>query len=285
MRKQKQRTPKINTVFVGFIVLGLFVLFFIFSQLQQSILFNHRDRINLVIYDKNPIMYSIGTVDNVHYKMEFDPQTSLIIPGGYGTYKMKSMGELARLDNKPVIIQKAFSSLMSSTIHFYFYNKPNSNDRDSIFTKIMFYQSNVSLLNRLLLAAMVSQKRQSDFSLIRIDTDTPPDTSIEENLFNLYQGYFYQNDLRAENRNIQLVYHTRSSISTISRILEGDGMRVVDISYHDEVGKGCTVLSNSKAPSTEHYFAVQYKCIIKHGDTGGQDMVIELGSDIEKEWE
>lgn len=286
MRKRKKVPYKFNKISVGYLVLVLLIVFFIAQQLQQSILFNHKDRINILFYDSNPVMYSIGTVDNVHYKLEFDPQTTMLIPGGYGSYKLKSLGELAHLDNKPSIIQKGFSSLMSSTVHFYFYKNPNTKDRENDFSKIMFYQSNVSMLNRIILGFIISQKKQSDFSLIRIDNkDAILDTSLEDSLLNKFQGYFYQNDLRAENKNVQLIFHTRSSINTLSRVIEGDGIRVVDLTYHDEIGKRCTITTNSNAPSTEHYFSSLFRCIIKRGDTGGQDMIIELGSDIEQEWE
>lgn len=282
-RKSKKKIYQFNKVSVGFIVLFLLILFFIIQQLQQSILFNHKDRINIIIYDAEPILYSLGTQDDVHYKGVFDPQISFIIPGGYGNYQIKSLDELSRLEKKPKMIQQAFSSLISASIDYYYYPS-NQKDLSWSNTKLIKYRTNANIIDKILIYFMISNKKSSDFSPINFNRLSYNSKTIEEYFFKEYQGYFYQNDLRTENKNVQLIFHTRSSINTLSRMIEGDGVRIVDLAYHDKIGKGCTIITNSLAPATKHYFASLYGCIIEKGDTEGQDMSIELGSDIEREW-
>ncbi|HLL60578.1 MAG TPA: hypothetical protein VK338_02585 [Candidatus Nitrosocosmicus sp.] len=287
MRRRRTSTPTSshrNYLKFGFVIITIFFGLLFLHQLRNSLFFSKRDRLNIIIYDRSPTFYSYGMVDKVHYRGVFDSEMTVLIPGGYGKYKIKSLGELARLEKNPKLVSKAFSSLTSTSIDYYFYPK-SFKSVHAKFT-LLTYASNANFLDRVFISLISFNKKTNDFSLINFNTFSyTKKNTIEEHFFKKYQGYFYQKNLREENKNIQIVYNNHSSISTISRILEGEGIRVVDLSYSENINKGCKIIRNKKSEYTEKYLNLHFNCIISTGDTGGQDMIVELGSEVEKEWE
>lgn len=271
------------------IVVGiLFCFFLIFAELKQSVLFSSRDRINVIIYDAKPTFYSIGKQDNVHYKGEFDSEISIVIPGGYGNYSIKALGELARIEKKPQLIQKSFSSLSASMVDYYFYSPdPNKSSKEPSFFKLLQYKSNASILDRFFLSFFLLNKKPSDYSLLTFENTKRVGETIEDIYFKKYQGYFYQKTYRQENKNTQIVYSDETSAKIISHILEGEGIRVVDLSYEEKVPDTCQIITNQRGNNSQtvKYISSHFKCIIKLGETGGQDLIVKLGKEVQQAWE
>lgn len=166
-------------------MLLLFFLFYLLAHIaviiNQSLFFTKPDRVNIVFYSKKPTFVSLGIVDNINYIGFFDPELLVRIPGGYGRYKIGAIGRFAEIEKKPVIMQRAFSSIVSGYVDYYFYPKQSEIffegfDFDKKFTTPRLsilsvvwpskLQTNATFLNRLYIYLALLNKQRSDFALI-----------------------------------------------------------------------------------------------------------------------
>src|SRR3990167_3532513 len=108
-----------------YIILVLFVggyLSFKFAQIfGDSLFFKNKDRINMVIYGQQSALYSIDTNESRHYVLYFPPDLKMQVPGGYGNYRVGSLGKLAKLDGNPDIYRKTFALATTAFVDYYFY--------------------------------------------------------------------------------------------------------------------------------------------------------------------
>jgi hypothetical protein len=227
---------------------------------------------------------SLGLDDGVNYKLEFDNNLSVIVPGGYGTYKVSAIHKLATLEKKPQLTQHVFSSLTSTYVNYYFYSDQEK-DKLSLSDIFMAHDTNAGFLDRTALFFMLFNKRASDF--VFLSTDLKGDDAHYEDIFyKKYSGYFYKKPLRDERLSAKIIYSTASSGHILSRIIEGEGIHIVDLSYSDFIHNDCIVTKNTETVlETEKFLHSKFGCIIKKGDTDGQDIIIDLGQNLEKIWE
>ena len=68
-------------------------------------------------------------------------------------------------------------------------------------------------------------------------------------------------------------------------MIEGEGIRVVDLSSQDKSIKGCQLITNKEISVTKTYqrLADFFKCRTQIGETIVSDIILELGS-LEKGW-
>jgi hypothetical protein len=105
--------------------------------------------------------------------------------------------------------------------------------------------------------------------------------------FKNYQGLFYKKTYRQENLTVQIFYTKKYNVADlISQILEGEGIRVVDISNKEsDLKKGCRVYYSSKNKSqTVLDIGRFFDCFLEKKETPISDIIIILGS-LEKNWE
>src|SRR3989338_115708 len=115
------------------IVITFYVFYLIGKDLYSSAFFQRKDRINLVISQDQIAVYSLGLVDRVNYFIPFYPDLDVIIPGGYGFYRLGALAKLVSLEKNPDLFRKTYSMITSSFVDFYFYSSVSSDKIEIIF--------------------------------------------------------------------------------------------------------------------------------------------------------
>jgi hypothetical protein len=291
-------------IFVGF--LCLYAFFATFRSLRQSIILDSRDRVNIIFYGNTPVFLSFGLTDEVNYIMS--PSHNLLVqaPGGYGQYPAGSLGRLADIEQKPELIQRAFSSAISGFVDYYiapkknevYKNQDNSNSEPQ-FKKIELIkqlfspqsQSNMNFFDKIFISSVISKKRQSDFVVLKPveKTDEKENDSVafyEKGFQKKYKGFFFHQSLREEGLSLKLLYYSDSAAVVLSRIIEGEGIRVVDLAKLDEARKGRCFIQHNLAAKTKtvQFLSKQFNCSVEKGDVEGSDIIMVLGSELEEEW-
>jgi len=283
----------------GFLLLGVFATLVLLKLLTGSLFLKSSDRIQFVVYGQNTRLYSISPQGNVNYYVGYSPELKIEVPNGYRTYRIGALSKLTAYEKKPELLSKAFSLATSSFVTYYFYpssdeiyysNDINPNYKAPSFSEIMLYKSNARLLDRLYIYLHVLQASPSSFQnldlrlltkKIQLQTYLSADAFGEE-----YKGFFYNKTYRTERLNVQIKYTKNYDTAVaIGKILEGNGIRVVDISVSDSQPKKCT-LTTSKALESRTAEDIRsiFNCDLIKGRADTSDILFNLGS-VETEWE
>lgn len=267
--KEKKLTTKHYKLFLILIV-GGYVLVMCLRSLSTSLFFSPNSRITILYYGERPKILSIGRGEGVNYELYFEPDKRILVPGGYGSYKIGALGRLAEIEKKPELLTRAFSSVLSARVDY---------EESSIIRR--------SLLDTLYVRLLLLKQKKSDYiSLNTSYTDPVHREDFSEYSFQKkYKGFFYEKRLRSDGKNVSIVYKTYSSVKTLSRIIEGQGIRVVDVSYTPQPGKDCYIIDTAKTSTTSQYLATTFGCSVRPGLVNGADIQMVLGDRLEGEWE
>lgn len=290
MSKVKITIKKSKVVLVILLIVILFYLFF--KNISSSVFLKNKDRINVVFYSQNTSYFSLSNQD-VNYLIKFPPNLEVLVPGGYGSYKIGALGKLVSLEKKPEIFKRTFSSTTSTFVDLYFfptktqiYYEERSKSYFPSFLEILLSKSNANFFDRLFLTFKLFDRNQSNYRSISKLPLTKEDNKLifDKNQFNKdFQGSFYKKSFRSEKTTVQLIYEkSYSTAYLISQIIDGEGIRVVDLSQTDEKIKGCELITkktNFVADSLADFF----NCNIKVGETTISDIIIKIGN-LEKDW-
>jgi len=279
----------------------LVLLFILISQFISSAFFLTNDRINILFYSQIPVYFSFDKNAEVHYATSFQSEGRVAIPGGYGEYRLGGIGKLVMIEKNPDLLNKSFSRITGSMLNYYFY--PNTDTvyygiNDGIhlpsWTDIFLSNSNANIFDRVYVWFQFMGKRDTSFEEIRIKKIQSGDKILlsDATFAEQYLGFFYQKKLRKENKTVQILYGSSYVAATnISRIIDGEGMRVVDIdtSFKSEARSSkstCEVTENtgSSFSQTAVKIASFFHCDLLKGKGRVSDIVLELGS-IEEVWE
>ena len=279
-----------------FIFLLICLFYYLFKSVTSSVFLKGRDKINVVFYGEEARFYSLDR-KNVNYLLSFSNLVKVIVPGGYGQYKVGALGKLASLEKKPEIIGKTFSATTSSLVDLYFYQKKiivyheNLNLKKApTFKEIFLRNSNANFIDKLILFYIFSTNNKESFQIIDLDPFETKgnDSEFDYNSFyKKFQGSFFQRIYRNFDINVQIVY-TKSykTAQLIGQMIEGEGIRVVDLSNQDVSLRGCLLIADKNTTTTKAFerLADFFKCKTRIGETSVSDIILELG-DLEKEWE
>jgi hypothetical protein len=277
---------------IGVILVIIFRLFF------SSALFIKEDRINILIYSSEPIYFSLEKGGDVRYVTTFNADSRTEVPGGYGVYRMGAVGKLVTLEKNPELLKKTFSRITGSMIDYYFYPKSEAiyygsaeKTRLPSLKEIFLYQSNANFFDRLYIYFQFAGKHLADFEEIQINKIQTGDTVLlsDVTFARQYLGYFYHKSLREENKTVQILYlNSYAAAKNMSRIIDGEGMRVVDIdtNQNQKQNSPCIVEENTQKDYslTAREIASFFKCILTKGRGRVSDIVVEMGK-AENEWE
>ncbi len=281
-----------------FLIIFVYVIYIFIKNISNSLFFSSKDRINIIFYGDKTIFISLGLIDNVNYLGELDNNTEVLIPGGYSYYKIGSIGKLSEIEKKPEIIRKAFSSMHSLYIDYYFYpkntsvyNSKNIEDFSQLsLNKYLFTDliSDINFFDRVYLFFKISNMKVKDFSIIDYATFTDQNNKFDHEKFSKkYLGYFFEKEYRNERKNVQIIYKDNLKTAlTLSRILEGQGIRVVDLSNEKNTNKQCLIQKKTmmgKNKSVDFIFDL-LKCNIKEEVIDTYDIKLFLSEKEEKEW-
>ena len=281
---------------------NLFTLFFIcfffyylIKSITGSVFLKGRDKINVVFYGEKARFYSLDR-KNVNYLLTFSNLVKVIVPGGYGKYKVGAIGKLASLEKKPDIIKKTFSAMTSTLVDLYFYQKKTTiyYDNSSLkqtpaFMEIFLTDSNANLIDKFFLLYIFSTNNKENFQIIDLgpfESEGSNSTLDYDSFYKKFQGSFFQRTYRNYDINVQIVY-TKSykTAQLISQMIEGEGIRVVDLSNQGKNSRGCLLITDKNTSTTKTYQRLTdfFKCRTQIGETTVSDIILELG-DLEKEW-
>lgn len=292
MKKRKLKAVRKGTQRAFYVAAIVLVLVFLINSIATSLFFKRPDRINMVVYGEKTALYSWGKTDNINYFTYMYPDLKILVPGGYGYYRIGALGKLVSLEKKPDLFIKGFSAATSTFVNFYFFPKGSAiyygHEKEPFvflpsFNQLWFSASNSTLLDRLYLWSNFFLAKKTDF----INLESYPvksqqqDTLLdEETLGKRYQGFFYHKSYRTEKRTVQIIYtNSYESALTVSRIVEGTGIRVVDISKHDNQPGACIVHEGGeKFSSTAKDLSRFFHCKLKKSKTRVSDIILELGN-------
>ncbi len=294
MNKSKRR---MRIMHIGFFV---FVFTFILICIKQFILsafFSSRDRINVLFYSDKPIYYSLQKGGEIHYLTTFGADSRTDVPGGYGIYRIGALGKLISLEKQPDLLRRTFSRITGSMLDYYFYpasEKVYYGSQEEVamphFLSIFFSSSNASFFDRIFIWMQFVGKRSTSFEQVTIKkVQNNGKILLSDKTFqDQYIGFFYSKKLRAENRTVQILYpHSYDSAITASRIIDGEGMRVVDIDMDKKAESGPCVVTDS-APSafssTAQRISTFFGCRLERAQGSLSTIVVHLGEG-EKDWE
>jgi len=284
---------KRNSIIFIFVIVCL--LYYLFKFITSSVFLKGRDKINVVFYGERTYFYSLDR-KNVNYQLTFSNLIRVIVPGGYGKYKIGAIGKLASLEKKSDIIKKTFSAATSTLVDLYFYQKKttiyydnSSSKQTPTFMEIFFTNSNANLIDKLFLLGIFSTNNKENFQIIDLK---PFESEGNNNIFDYnsfyrkFQGSFFQRTYRNYDINVQIVY-TKSykTAQLISQMIEGEGIRVVDLSNQNKNRRGCLLITDKDTSTTKIYqrLADFFKCPLQIGATTVSDIILVLG-DLENEW-
>jgi hypothetical protein len=283
---------------IGIMMCVLVFTIILLRQLFESAFFIKEDRVNILFYSAQPIYYSLEKSGEVHYVTSFNADSRTAVPGGYGVYRMGALGKLIMLEKNPDLLKRTFSRITGSMLDYYFY--PQSEEiyygskesiRSPSFSNIFFMSSNANLFDRIYIYLQFVGKHNNDFEEIHIKKIQSGDSILlsDVTFARQYLGYFYHKTLRKENKTVQLLYKdSYTAAHSMSRVIDGEGIRVVDIDVLADTPKnaGCIVKENSEKrySRTAEEIALFFHCILIKGKGRVSDIVVELGK-IEGEWE
>jgi len=293
MSKVKSKSQNSKVIILIFLSICLF--YYLFKSITSSVFLKGRDKVNVVFYGEEARFYSLDR-KNVNYLLTFSNLVKVVVPGGYGEYKVGAVGKLASLEKKPDIIRKTFSAATSTLVDLYFYQKKttiyydNSNLKQTpSFMKIFLTNSNTNLVDKLFLFYIFSSNNKESFQIVDL---SPFESGGNNNIFDYdsfykkFQGSFFQKAYRNYDINVQITY-TKSykTAQLIGQMIEGEGIRVVDLSDQGNNLSKCLLVSNKEVSKSKTFLQLAdfFKCRTQIGETIVSDIILELG-DLEEEW-
>lgn len=281
---------------VGFLIVAVILTTSIFHGIQRTLFFSKKDRVNVVFYGKNTIYYSLGIHTEGDYAIAFPPDLKMQIPGGYGNYRIGALGKLVALEKKPKLFQNTFALATYSFVDNYFYTKS-----DEVYygnevavalpsAKLIWSSaSNASLLDKVYLILYFLNKKQQDFHIVNLYSEK---NKVGDEIFSADEfekritGYLFQQSYRNEQKSVQILYaDTYLNADRVAKVLQGNGIRVGDISQDGSLIRGCIITENTGTQSrTAKALIDVFQCQWKNGTTGFYDILFQLG-EREKEWE
>lgn len=305
--KSKNRVSKFFVIiFFGFLL--AYILFKFVSGFMSGDLLIFADRVNVVFYGSNSYLVSFGLQDRVNYIAGFSHDHRVIVPGGYGRYRIGSLGGLAGLPevkHDTDIVRRTFSSVISAYVDTDVYPKKTAIYDDTITSGDTFsrssavwslfdgnYVTNASFLNKLILVWLLVGTNESDF--VELSTNTAiekmgEEIFSEEGYLKKYRGFFYHKKYRDESQEVKILYTNYMSALHLSRIIEGQGIRVVDLDRSDGHHTGCILYTDphvqKKGNDTLLFLQRAFTCRVMTGKAQGANIILIPGRELEKKWE
>jgi len=281
---------------IGFLVVLVIIFTSVVNGLKKTLFFSHKDRVNLVFYGKQTTYFSLGINTEGDYAISFPADLKMPIPGGYGQYRVGALGKLVSLEKKPELFRNTFSFATFSFINDYFYTPSDDVYYGSDETiklpspkQIWEARSNAGLLDKLYLIFFFINKNMQDIHQITADSSTNSqgdDMFLADDFQKRITGYLFQQSYRNEQKSVQILYaNNYINADRVGKMIEGNGIRVGDISQDGSLVKGCIVKEDFNSPSRSGQALVQFfHCQWQRGKSDFYDILFQLGEE-EKEWE
>lgn len=305
MRKSSRRTHTTGSqrqlLYGVALLIFVYLLVVLVRGLLQSALLDKRDRINVVFYGQEAMLVSFGLTDNVHYIVSFPHEHKVSVPGGYGRYNVGALGKLASIEKDDDLMLRTFASMTSSYVDFYVYPKnsgvfedvENSNfdyNAQKLISQLNSgdYSTNATFVDKLYVSFLLSKRRTSDFIPLKgtANENKLKELEYSEKQFQKeYKGFFYHQSLREESKDVQIVYESYPGALTLTRVIEGQGIRIVDLSAaQDSIQQRCMVRYSDDTSKTATYLKNRFNCAIEKQDVENADIMLIMGEELTEEW-
>jgi len=293
-RIEKEVKKSLKTLVLSVILCLILILFII--QLYKSLFIKKPERINLLFLNQNPTLMSLSTVGESNYYFNLYPDLKLNVPGGYGDYRVGALVKLSQLENDSELISRAIEGSTFTFLNYYFFpnkvqtyfGKASSSEFDLNLKNIIFNKSNASFFDKVYLFIKIVGVQNHNFIKLNAfeKLNNNKDLVFDSERFSEeYNGLFFQHTYRDERKSVQILYtNNYNSADMIAKILENNGIRIVDISKTDKTDKNCRVFEKAKKYSiTSKNISTYLGCELVNNDTGISDIIIFLG-DKEELW-
>lgn len=267
---------KINAISI---VVGLGLLYLVFKNATGSVFLKNQGKVNLVFYGEKARLYTLDNQD-VDYIVTYAPESTILVPGGYGEYRVGALNKLVDLEKKPDLFRRAFSAAAGAFVDLYFYpsgvkifyGEETTDGIAPTLGEVFFSRSNANLLDRLLAFTNLTAQNKHAYKLI--------EPNIE------LQGVFYKKVYRKEALNVQIIY-TKSyeTAVLISKLLDGEGIRVVDLTQNDVGVKSCRLITRKDNFDSKIVQGLKnfFRCELLEGRPPVSDIILKLGG-LESDW-
>ena len=292
IRKKKNRRFKFFLWGV-IIFFSLFVVFILIKDFSRSLFLSNKERINVVFYGDWTYYFSLDREGEINYYLYFPADLKLTVPGGYGIYRVGGLRKLVSLEKKPDIFKKTFSLATSSFVDYYFFPKKieiyygfdkKNNLTLPTLAKLINYQSNANFFDRFYFFFFFLRTPLKNYLALPLVHDEKK-IFKEKEFFKKNQGYFYKKIFPQEDLNIQIVYHQSYQTALgLSSIMEGEGIKVNDLTKKEKISQKCLILENKKKNSgTAIALKNFFHCQIKKRETDLYDIIFILNNE-ENNW-
>jgi hypothetical protein len=281
---------------IGGALIGVVVFIILLRQFLTSAFFFDRDRIQIALYGETPSYFSLERGGSIHYVTTFTADSRTSVPGGYDVYRIGGIGKLVELEKKPAILQRTFSRITGSMTDFYFYPQQQVvyyGDKEEFHIptagEIFLLPSNANIFDRIYIWLQFIGKSKNSLDKIAIKKIQKADMVLlsDQTFARQFLGFFYQKTLREENKTVQIIYgKSYMAAKNASRIIDGEGIRVVDIDSMPSVNKPCEVVENTQSifSKTAKRLSSFFSCKLVSGKGRLSDIVLYLNN-TEKDWE
>lgn len=302
MRSRQSRESGIVMKWAGYVLGSALALYVIWAGVRNIRGSSYTpDRLNIVIYDQVPVLLSLGLSDKVNYVVTFSHEDKVYAPGGYGRYRVGALGKLAHLEQDADLVSRAFSSMISAHVDYSLVPRSSTVYEDlkgaqPDFTALTIakhvfsdmYTFDGGLIDKVYVLYKLASYRSSNFIQLAGTFKEDPDGDIifsEKRFQKKYRGFFYHKTLRDEAKNVQIEYSTYSAGAVLSRIIEGQGIRVVDLRATEKPVKTCEVLYQGlQKPLTVDYIAERFSCEARSGKVEGAEILIRMSANMDERW-
>lgn len=286
----------------GGILIGAVIVIILLRQFFASAFFFDRDRIQIAMYGETPAYFSLERGGAIHYVTTFAADSRTSVPGGYKEYRIGGLGRLVELEKKPALYRHTFSRITGSMTDFYFYPRTSTiyyGTREEYHiptvTELFTYASNANIFDRAYIWLQFVGKRKTALDEVKIKKIKQDDKVLlsDQTFAEQYLGFFYQKSLREENKTVQILYHTSySAARNVSRIIDGEGIRVVDIDTDNNTTsaqaskKVCHITEKGSGSysKTAYRLKAYFGCTLGRGEGRLSDIVLYLYK-TESDWE
>jgi len=294
---EQSRRIKIQSSKLLIILLIIFIGYLFFISSRNSLVFRKKDRLNIVFYGPKITFYSIGFDDGVNYFISYPSEVKTLVPGGFGYYRLGGLGKLITLEKQPELYKRSFSTINSNFIDLYFYpvknevyyNKEETQVSLPSLSQLATLNSNANIFDRIYVLFIFASRQKSQFlniSYLPVKKGANGEILDERIFSDRLIGYFYQKTYRNENKNVQIIYKdSEENARLIAKIIEGQGIRVVDFAYRNSKNTNCQIIINEKKVNrTAEGLRNFFNCPIVTGETSPYDIIFVLGQ-VERQWE
>lgn len=283
--KVKRRPLRLRLIWILMVLLG----YWLYRNISTSVFLHDKDKINIMFYSRVPRLYSLDR-RGLDYYISFPAEAEILVPGGYGYYRVGAINKLATLEKKPDIIRKSFSRALSSMVDIYFYpaaasifykESDNPGFNPSL-SEVFLNPGNANLIDRFFIFASMIGKSKNSYKEIDLGGDFSHENFIKKNM-----GIFYNRTYRNSQFNVQVKYDkSYKTAQMISDILDGEGIRVVDLSGGESnIKSHCKIITTKDKLNSSAVLGMKtfFGCRVVPGNVSVSDIILELGT-LEKDW-